>query len=150
MYRITLTLLCSSSVGMQVVATSPASPTQREIEMQTIGIDLPLSPGATDLQLTVAKEVASIREQGAKVYRTYVTDGGHSYTLVTTSKDIHLAIGLFSVAGQRSFCELLDVAFVEKRNHELLLTYGHQKKAIHVTRSMHSDSFTVYQLSPAH
>jgi hypothetical protein len=89
---------------------------------------------------------------GGKIYKTYVEYMGQNYILMTTSEDTHLELGLLSMQGLKSLCDVLDGHF-NATDGELLLSVENEKdcksRPVFITMSTRSDKERVYHLSPA-
>ncbi|MDP2593872.1 MAG: hypothetical protein Q8P36_00825 [bacterium] len=98
----------------------------------------------------VLREVEA-SEDSAKVYYTYYDGVGMgSYTLMTSSKDVHLGLGLLSKLGLLNFCHMLD--FINAKsvlNEPFLLFMQKGHSGFLVTRVGNSGGRWLYHLSPA-
>jgi hypothetical protein len=70
----------------------------------------------------VRAELEAVKKsRGTKMFTTHVEVDECEYQLVTTSKDIHLALGRFSLQGQRSLVQFLCRLFKKDGTGSLLL-----------------------------
>lgn len=118
--------------------------------------ELHLDSAATDKAwLRLLAEVKDLRNQSARVYRTFCTYLKQDYVLVTTSKDTCLALGSLSEWGRNYLCHMFEEVFVNERGcTELLFSMSTEdgdtyKDRIFVTRTVGGDDKIVFHLSPA-
>lgn len=97
----------------------------REVHLHRLDRDekRPCSPELTDHLYGLLHALQQVSNQGVKVYRTFVPkdDKQRPYTFMTTSKDIHLALGKLSQEGQLHLARLLKLEFEFGEFNELLL-----------------------------
>ena len=92
------------------------------MKFHTVVIPRCISPGATNPHMSsFVSEVSEIRRQKGRVYQTYVEDGDKKFTLVTTSKDIHLGLGGMTKEAQILLTRLLDHEFARGNFGQLML-----------------------------
>jgi hypothetical protein len=95
-------------------------------------------------------ELKTIRLSGAKFYRTFLEDPNVQtpIVLLTTSKDIHLALGRLSNAGQQSLARTILRAFgeVAEKTGLILIPGDTASMLVSITSSGRD---TVIHLSPA-
>ena len=101
----------------------------------------------------VVKNELEALEGSAKVFRTYCKEEvrTRNYILMTSSKDVHLGIGLLSESGLLEFCRLLWHEYKAAKGAPFIL-FVEQKGGggLLVTRSTDSDlGSETYHLSPA-
>lgn len=92
---------------------------------------------------TVLKELTRRKTEKGRVFRTFV--GG--FTLITTSKDVALAIGsTFSLEGLKSLCVLLEAEFHRKNVDDgILLVFDEgPHSSVYVTRQVQEGDVKIY------
>ncbi|HVW82404.1 MAG TPA: hypothetical protein VHC68_00410 [Candidatus Paceibacterota bacterium] len=89
-------------------------------------------------------EIESL-ETAARVYRTRC-DG---VTLTTTSKEVHLSLGRFSLSGLRHFCALISAEAEKGHDKELLLADGKHSSLL-ITIIDEKSGGRIFNLAPAH
>lgn len=112
-------------------------------------------PGISELNhfAAVIAEIERLNAQQVKIYHTFVSMGGKEFTLLTTSKDIHLGLGLMTLEGQYHFAELLfEISKFGEHANEMVVIDPYSKKAMLATLQYEHTGGKggVIHLSPAH
>lgn len=92
--------------------------------------------------------LAAMRRQGkGKVYYTYRRHGNEVIVLSTTSRDMHLAIGMLGEEGLIALCDVLEAEHSHGDHAQFLVNFNDQTD-LYALRS-EEEGKIIYHLSPA-
>ena len=105
-----------------------------------------------------ARQLDQARKQKGKVYQTYVDDQGKKkFVFVTTSKDVHLGLGMLTNLGQSLLAKQLEYEFRNKTFGQLMLNLpsesgdeNDEKSVLVAMTEDRASGETCFGLSPAH
>jgi hypothetical protein len=134
--------LTSKKVGLNLAVEADRKRTRsRKSQMYTEGV-------GQDLLAEIERA-----RSGGKVYKTYVELNGRQYTIMTTTEEIYLDLGLLSEEGLQLLCVLLDGRY-EESDFGLLLSIEkmdrEDSRSVLIVRSSGSNlRQKVFLLAPA-
>ena len=115
-------------------------------------IDILTVAGGCEDTEELTDEIRYLVESKSKVFRTYLETGESEYAqafiFVTTSKDVHLAMGRLSRKGLYTLADVIYRAFEIEETYEGLLTIPGSEGTMLVIKTS-SPEAVIFTLSPA-
>ncbi len=101
-------------------------------------------PNSKDPDVQLIFSVRQTKQVHGRVFRTFVQGGGLDYTLLTTSKDLHLDLGCQPYEVQYALCRIFarESRRAEKEHSQMIITFQfdkEEKSSLLVTRGASSN-----------